>query len=292
MAFVPQHPSDRALIAIYARYAEEVSSAIVRAALAAAIAEQRRDAARADAEPKKRPPITDAGAGAIGRAIIRAAKKATIKAQRAAVSVFAISAAGAEVATFAYRQSLLGLLSAGKTAADLLGVIDINEPTLAIPSISLDTMPGGVEALDAWAYKGVERIKPIAGRTFSGIERVVTDRVRGGHRWETLQKDLQARVGIEKRHAELIARDQVGKLNAQITTEMQTLAGVQRYIWRSVRDQRVRERHAELEGTEWDAAGEGAPDAGPYGEPAHPGQAIQCRCYREPIVEGIPGLER
>ena len=56
--------------------------------------------------------------------------------------------------------------------------------------------------------------------------------------------------------------------------------GITQYIWRTSRDERVRESHLVLEGKtfSWDSP----PDVG------HPGQDINCRCTAEPV---IPGLE-
>ncbi len=56
--------------------------------------------------------------------------------------------------------------------------------------------------------------------------------------------------------------------------------GIERYIWRSQDDAKVRESHAEYDDQvfRWDE-----PPAG-----GHPGQAHNCRCYAEPVSPNVP----
>jgi SPP1 gp7 family putative phage head morphogenesis protein len=56
--------------------------------------------------------------------------------------------------------------------------------------------------------------------------------------------------------------------------------GIERYIWRSQDDAKVRESHAEYDDQvfRWDD-----PPAG-----GHPGQAHNCRCYAEPVSPDVP----
>lgn len=56
--------------------------------------------------------------------------------------------------------------------------------------------------------------------------------------------------------------------------------GIERYIWRSQDDAKVRDSHAEYDDQmfRWDE-----PPAG-----GHPGQAHNCRCYAEPVSLDVP----
>ncbi|MBW6494007.1 MAG: hypothetical protein K0B16_05535 [Burkholderiaceae bacterium] len=56
--------------------------------------------------------------------------------------------------------------------------------------------------------------------------------------------------------------------------------GIERYIWRSQDDAKVRDSHADFDDQvfRWDL-----PPAG-----GHPGQAFNCRCFAEPVVPGSP----
>jgi SPP1 gp7 family putative phage head morphogenesis protein len=55
--------------------------------------------------------------------------------------------------------------------------------------------------------------------------------------------------------------------------------GIERYVWRSRDDARVRRRHASRDNRvfRWDRMPEGG----------HPGQDFNCRCYAEPIASGV-----
>ncbi len=72
--------------------------------------------------------------------------------------------------------------------------------------------------------------------------------------------ELEDGFGIATRHARLIARDQIGKLNGQVTAARHQELGVKSFIWRTAGDDRVRPEHEELEGESFtydDPASEG-----------------------------------
>lgn len=94
-----------------------------------------------------------------------------------------------------------------------------------------------------------------------------------------LTKMLQERAGMASRKAELLARDQVGALEAKVAQERAQEAGVPRYIWRTQNDERVREEHDAREGQsfEWDKP----PSDG------HPGEPPNCRCWAEPDIDSV-----
>ena len=76
------------------------------------------------------------------------------------------------------------------------------------------------------------------------------------------------------RRARVIARDQVGKLQGQIAETRMKEAGVSKYEWMDVGDNRVRPKHEALNGEirTWDQS-------------PKPGEEIQCRCQAIPILE-------
>jgi SPP1 gp7 family putative phage head morphogenesis protein len=96
---------------------------------------------------------------------------------------------------------------------------------------------------------------------------------------------LEERMGVAESRANLIARDQVGKLFGQLNEKRQTELGVTGYVWRTVHDNRVRELHEDRDGQhfDWNDPPEETPDDG------HPGTPIQCRCYAEPDLTEIFG---
>lgn len=87
---------------------------------------------------------------------------------------------------------------------------------------------------------------------------------------------VKERLGVSTSRARLIARDQVQKLNGELTRERHLSAGVTSYRWLTARDERVRATHAARHGQVFDWSE--PPDDG------HPGHAIGCRCVAVPVV--------
>jgi hypothetical protein len=71
-----------------------------------------------------------------------------------------------------------------------------------------------------------------AARNYANAVRgVFSDPEVFGLRVEEIRRKLQERADLSIRHADLIARDQVLKLNAAITRIRQTNAGITKYTW-------------------------------------------------------------
>lgn len=128
------------------------------------------------------------------------------------------------------------------------------------------------------AGRGAPRLRP---SLLADVSRMIEDAHARGLRVEALAGALEDRFGVGRKRAELIARDQVLKLNAQISRSRQQAVGVREYIWSTSRDERVRDMHLELEDTRqsYDNPPEIAP--GRYG---HPGDDYQCRCTAIPVM--------
>ena len=132
--------------------------------------------------------------------------------------------------------------------------------------------------------KNTALIKTMAEDKVGRVRRVLHE-AGVGTRVEEIAAALQEQTGITDRHAALVARDQVLKLNGQVTEQRHQEAGVTEYIWRTSEDERVRESHRALDGTKhrYDQP----PVQSAKGERANPGQFFQCRCTMEPIIEGF-----
>jgi SPP1 gp7 family putative phage head morphogenesis protein len=116
-----------------------------------------------------------------------------------------------------------------------------------------------------------------------GVEKVLEDAPTGIVIGE-LADELEGRLGVAASRADLIATDSVLKLNANLNETRQRSVGIDRYVWRTSVDERVRAWHVELDGTEHSWAdpplggGTGAEDYG------HPGSGIRCRCTAEAVI--------
>ncbi len=139
-------------------------------------------------------------------------------------------------------------------------------------------------ALKDWAAENKDKITKLTESASTDVGTWVRRGVREGRRAEEIAKDIQDRFAVSKSYAKMLARDQVGKLNGNLTKARQTRLGVEKYIWRTAGDDRVRETHAANDGKtfSWD----NPPRTG------HPGEDYQCRCFAEPdLSELLAGLQ-
>jgi len=144
------------------------------------------------------------------------------------------------------------------------------------------------DTLRLWTQTNVDLIKTVEDRTLGNMRSIVEDGFRSGKSNTAIGRLIQEEYGMERRHAQFIARDQVAKLNSDLTRSQQEDAGVEEYIWSTSDDARVRERHAELDGTrhKWNDPPIVDERTGRRG---HPGQDFNCRCSALPVFN-LPGL--
>ena len=151
--------------------------------------------------------------------------------------------------------------------------------------------------LESWVAENVTLIKSIPGQALTTIEGLAQRGVRSGASAADIAKEIQARYGVTKRRARLIARDQVGKLNGDLTQKRQRSLGIQYYTWETSRDERVRESHRAMQGKlcRWDDATVYSDDGGKTwkkrssigGVQLHVGKDYQCRCSGSPDLERV-----
>lgn len=137
--------------------------------------------------------------------------------------------------------------------------------------------------IESFTADNVALIKSIPQKYFTDVEKTVVHAMREGLRWEEVAKDLDDRFEVAEGHAKLVARDQVGKFLGETNEARQADLGIESFIWRTVRDNRVRDSHAELEGEEFRWNDPPIVD----GEPTIPSQAVNCRCEAEPVLGPI-----
>jgi SPP1 gp7 family putative phage head morphogenesis protein len=164
------------------------------------------------------------------------------------------------------------------------------------------TEPWLTAQLQGFVTSNVRLIQKL-GDDFAGdLGRRLNEGLSGGVRAETLSKELLGDGRLDKgafktveARARLIARDQVGKANGQLTRLRQQNAGLNTYTWRDVDDSRVRTAHSVMDGRvcRWDDPtvywnGEAwVARGGIGGVSKHPGADFQCRCFGEPRFEEL-----
>ena len=134
-----------------------------------------------------------------------------------------------------------------------------------------------VPVIEAFVDSNVGLIRDLTDKVAHEIEQATLRAIQDGTRHETLAVEIDKRFQLGEDRAALIARDQIGKAYGQANAAQQRAIGVGKFIWRTVKDERVRDEHEVLEGLTFSY--DDPPDEGLPGEP------INCRCYPEPYLD-------
>lgn len=134
--------------------------------------------------------------------------------------------------------------------------------------------------LSAWETRNLSLIKSIPDQYVERLQGEIVRAVRAGQTTKQVTALVKSTYDLPVKRAELIATDQIGKLNGQLTQLRQQAIGIKSYRWQTVLDSRVRPDHVEREGDvfKWS-------DPPPDG---HPGEPIRCRCW---AAAQLPELE-
>lgn len=145
--------------------------------------------------------------------------------------------------------------------------------------------------LSKWAKQNVSFITSIEQDCFDEMEAVIVEGFTKGRTPAAISSEIQNRFDVTKSKANLLARDQIGTLNADLTRARQESAGVKEYVWSSSGDERVRECHRELDGKTfryddppamWYMTKHGKVYSGRH---CNPGEDYQCRCVAKPVFD-------
>lgn len=204
------------------------------------------------------------GAASKLRALVKqAAKKAEQAVQRSDVEALARK--------FAARTSTYQRLQLSRQVRAALGVDPVFKDK------------GLVARTDQFAHENVALITRIPQRLHGDLEAMVTRAAASARPSPKLADEIEARFGVAKRHAKLIARDQVSKYHGSLNHARQRELGVTKFVWRTVGDERVREEHADLDGETFDYDDPPVVD----GEEALPSEPVCCRCSAEPVLDDL-----
>ncbi len=139
-----------------------------------------------------------------------------------------------------------------------------------------------------WVTQNVNLITTITKQPLDRMYDIISGGYHTGKTAAEIGRQIQKAYNVSKSHARFIARDQMAKLNAQITQRQQTDAGITEYVWRTVGDARVRESHRHLNGKRFKYSDPPVVDT-KTGRRANPGEDYQCRCVALPVFD-IEGL--
>ncbi len=143
--------------------------------------------------------------------------------------------------------------------------------------------PNMVPLMHVWEAENIRLIQSIAPQYLDSLHGKIVAAVRQGTPLRNMTADIRSSYDAPQWRAELIARDQVGKLNGDLTRKRQESIGVDSYKWRGVMDERERDEHIAREGKTFK-----------WSEPpsdGHPGEPIRCRCWAEPMLPDLDDLD-
>lgn len=136
--------------------------------------------------------------------------------------------------------------------------------------------------IDGFVDQNAKLITSIPERYFREIESIVRDAALSGRRHEDLADEFEERYDVSESRAALLARDQVSKLNGDITQVRQVRLGIKKFVWSTSMDERVRASHKAHEGKTYDWTK-------PPADTGKPGDDYQCRCVALPDFSDILG---
>lgn len=127
----------------------------------------------------------------------------------------------------------------------------------------------------------VRYIKNIENEVYQRIEQVVREGVENGASAKTMRKAIMEQTDISEGRAQFLALDQAGSILGQMTAERHQRLGIEKFIWDTSGDERVRDSHREFDGQVFS-----------YNDPpivngrsVLPGEDYRCRCVALPVFE-------
>lgn len=137
------------------------------------------------------------------------------------------------------------------------------------------------DVLQATIAEQVDLISNLAAEHVTQVQGAVMRSIQSGRDIATLSRDLEKRLGITKRRAVLIARDQNNKATATITRVRQQEMGATEAIWvHSHGGKHPRPSHLAADGEKYDIAKGKFLD----GVWTWPGREINCRCVSRTVI--------
>jgi len=152
--------------------------------------------------------------------------------------------------------------------------------------LGINNLPAGTELgiVNGWTVENLELIKNVNVEQLQKIKALLYRSLRDGSRASDITRAIAKIMKSSVNRASLIAVDQTLKLNGQLDRVKNENAGIEKYIWRTSKDEAVRAKHRAREGKSYFWS------KGPPGG-QNPGQEVHCRCSSEPDLEHLLGKD-
>lgn len=112
----------------------------------------------------------------------------------------------------------------------------------------------------------------------------VEESVNAGYRAEHLKELIKERYRVSESKAEFLAKQETSLLTSKYTQMRYKDAGINKYIWSTSGDNRVRHDHKELDGKIINYDDPPIVDKA-TGRKAHAGEDFGCRCIQVPVID-------
>lgn len=176
--------------------------------------------------------------------------------------------------------------------ASVSSALNVNASQVALlpTTTELDTL---IALREVFIAENVELIKTISPQYFQDLTQAIGANFRGQS--QKSAKSLAGRIqdigGISDRRARFIARDQTAKVTSSLAHARSQALGADQYIWRTAEDQRV----VGTPGGVWPKASKAHGNHFKRNDKTYfynkpfadglPGQAPNCRCVAEPVID-------
>lgn len=154
-------------------------------------------------------------------------------------------------------------------------------------TVRFSLTPAASEVMQASVLENVSLIKSIPEQFFTQVRSIVTEGVSAGRDMHVIAEGLEHQLGVTRRRAATIARDQSNKASAAILRVRQQEVGITEARWvHSGGGRHPRPTHVAMGGNSYEVA-RGMWDSAVQ-KFIWPGTEINCRCVSRAI---LPGLE-
>ena len=147
---------------------------------------------------------------------------------------------------------------------------------IGIDRAELEATEGLTYQINAYKLETAQWVKKIRDETLEQWTASTLRSMAEGRGLDDIMQDFSGMVEKRKGHAEMVARTQISSFNSFVTNARARNLGIEKAIWQTSEDERVRTCHAERHGREFDLS------KGLYsscdGKTLQPGVDYNCRC--------------